>query len=235
MPGAIFIIIGSFAPSIAGIAFTTFIDGREGIKKLFRRAIHWKVPVIWYIVALFATALIIFTAIGLNIILGGQIPEFTRLFQYGYLFPAIFLQVLLLGGPLQEEFGWRGYALPKLQDNHNAIFASAVIGILWGLWHLPLFWITYSNQFGFPLAGYLLYHIPFALLFTWISNNTNASLLLALLFHAAFNVTVWFLPILPQANGDSRVFYLAVGLFWITAIGIIIIYGPKYLSRQVQR
>lgn len=235
MPGAILIIIGSFAPSIAGIALTALLDGRTGLKMLFRRAVQWKVPVIWYGVALFAPALIILAAIGLNIFLGGQAPEFIRLYQYGYLFPAVFLQVLLLGGPLQEEFGWRGYALPKLQNNHSAIFASAVIGILWGLWHIPLFWIPYSNQFGLPLTGYLLYHIPLALLFTWISNNSAGSLLLALLFHTAFNVTVWFLPITPQAIGDLCVFYLAVGLLWMAAAGIVIVYGPKYLSRHVQR
>jgi CAAX protease family protein len=226
------IIIGAFAPSLAGIALTGIADGRVGLRELFRRVGQWHSSIAWYVAALFTVALILLTAIGLNLLLGGKPPEFTRLSQHWFLLPAVFLQVLLLGGPLQEELGWRGYALPRLQNGHNAVFASAVIGILWGLWHLPLFWIPYSNQFGLPVAGYLLYHIPLALLFTWISNNTKGSLLLALLFHASVNTTVWFLPVTPQTAGGSRVFYLAVGLLWIIAAVIVAIYGPKHLSRK---
>ena len=95
--------------------------------------------------------------------------------------------VMVLGGPLQEEFGWRGYALDRLQARYSALIASILLGIIWASWHLPLFFIAGSAQQGIELSFYHVSLIGIAIIMTWFHNNTKASILTALLAHALIN------------------------------------------------
>jgi membrane protease YdiL (CAAX protease family) len=104
----------------------------------------------------------------------------------------MFPQVLIFGGALFEEGGWRGFALPRLQRLHGPFVGTLILGILWACWHLPLFWImawgtppTILNMVLFILIGIFM-----AIVFTWVFNNTKGSLLLAILLHTSFDVLV---------------------------------------------
>lgn len=103
-----------------------------------------------------------------------------------------FLWALLFGGPLNEEFGWRGFALPRLQHRFSPLVASLIIGTLWGLWHVPL---HFMNAYGGGAFGAILriQEIPRAVIFTWLYNRSKGSLLVMLLLHASINTTGWFL------------------------------------------
>ena len=100
--------------------------------------------------------------------------------------------VLIFGGALFEEGGWRGFALPRLQRLHGSFIGTLILGILWACWHLPLFWIT---VWGTPptILNMVLY-IPsvifMTIVFTWVFNNTEGSILLAILLHTSFDVLV---------------------------------------------
>ncbi len=104
-----------------------------------------------------------------------------------------FLWAVLFGGPLNEEMGWRGFALPRLQLRYSPLIASVIIGILWGLWHVPL---HFMNAYGGGAFGAIIriQEIPVAILFTWLYNLSKGSLLAMLLLHASINTTGWFLP-----------------------------------------
>jgi len=127
------------------------------------------------------------------------------------LLPAVFLQQVLLGSSLGEEPGWRGYALPRMQWMHSSLSASLLLGLLWALWHLPL-WIRPEQQLS-QVAWDTLGIIAAAVLFTWVFNHSRGSLLLALLFHASIAVTGLFLAVPDRHAAISTVLaWLLVGL-----------------------
>ncbi|MFB0537313.1 MAG: type II CAAX prenyl endopeptidase Rce1 family protein, partial [Anaerolineae bacterium] len=139
---------------------------------------------------LFGPAILVLAAIGLDFMLGGATPDFNnvdarRIFgtstNLWYFVVPFFLVDVLTNG---EEIGWRGYVLPRLQARFSALVSSLILGVVWGLWHLPRFWVAGDTE-SFALAT--LHNIAMAVLFTWVYNNTNGSLLMVTLFHAAIN------------------------------------------------
>jgi uncharacterized protein len=118
--------------------------------------------------------------------------------------------VLLLGGPLGEEFGWRGYAQPVLQDRLGWRTASLVLGLVWGMWHLPLFYIAGTAQVHIPLALFLLSVLAMSVLFAWLVNRTAGSVVAALLFHTAINFWPSVVPILPTEDSYRAYAFVVV-------------------------
>jgi membrane protease YdiL (CAAX protease family) len=104
-----------------------------------------------------------------------------------------FFATALYGGPLGEEAGWRGFALNRLQKRFDPLLASVYLGLIWGIWHLPLHVTGYYNQvFGNPWMGLLLRlftTIPLAVLFTWLFNRTHGNLLVMIILHTMVNIT----------------------------------------------
>jgi uncharacterized protein len=122
------------------------------------------------------------------------------------------------GGPLGEEPGWRGLALPRLQRRNGALTATLILGVLWGLWHLPLFLVKgIDGPFTLPGFGlFLLGVITFAIFLTWVFNNTGGSLLIAIVLHATFNANssllVLLSPIFPLLSWNLYLVYAGSAL-----------------------
>lgn len=156
---------------------------------MLRKLVLWRVGFKWYLIALLLPAVIRFAALGVLYLFGYIGWEFH--FRPWHELLGVFLLMLLLV-PL-EEIGWRGYALPRLQGMYGAFWASIILGVLWSLWHLPLVWLAGSyQQSDSPLEYMIVFTVtilPISILFTWLYNHTNGSLLLASLFHAAINIT----------------------------------------------
>ena len=131
-----------------------------------------------------------------------------------------------LSGACGEELGWRGYALPRLQAGRSALLASLVLGMLIVGWHLPKFvadQISWSETVGI-LAS--------AILFTWLFNNTNGSVLLAMVFHASGNTfPIFFVPMFSEAD-QVRLGWLAAAVFCVAAVTVVLATGPAHLSRS---
>jgi len=104
------------------------------------------------------------------------------------MYPVQFLFVLVLGGG-QEELGWRGVALPRLQAACGGTVASLVIGVVWAVWHLPLFAIPASSQYGQAFLPYAVAVLASSVVLTWLFNATGGSVLLAMVFHASVNAS----------------------------------------------
>jgi len=180
-----------FGPSIAGVIMIAVISGKAGLHDLGQRAMRWRVSFIWWAVALFSTGLIILFSIAINAtLLGGDFPGFSIFRQEWYLAPLFFV-ITLVGGPLGEEFGWRGFALPNLQSKYSPIVASVIIGIVWALWHLPLFFQPGSLHAKIGLAMlpvFIAGEIVLATIMTWVYNRTDGSLLVGgIILHNADN------------------------------------------------
>ena len=149
----------------------------------------------------------------------------------GNLFLFIFICVFAAG----EEFGWRGYALDRLQKRFNAIISSIVLGIIWWAWHIPALGNLSSISGGQTINVwvYLVTILEFAVLLTWIYNNTNGSILAVILFHAMFNMASYAtIPIANQIPTNSIPYYYSLIVLLTIAFTVTIVYGPKRLVRQ---
>ena len=127
---------GAFGPPLAALLVTGLVDGRDGLRAFLRRWVLWRVGLRWYVLALVGLP-----ALGLLAgLLSGDWSE--RFAGSGPSVAVTYLAILsflvVLGGG-QEEPGWRGFALPRMQERLGPLIASVVLGVLWGVWHLPVF------------------------------------------------------------------------------------------------
>ena len=153
---------------------------------LIRRCLHWRVHPFWYCVVLLLPPACLVTAICAHQWVEGNPVTVPSLGSPATLFPHLVL-TLLFGGPLGEEPGWRGFVLPRLRANLHPIPASLIVGVIWAVWHLPLWWIT---DVPAPFWLYVVGVLPLTYLFTWVWEHTEGSVLLALLFHASLNTSL---------------------------------------------
>ncbi|HET7479355.1 MAG TPA: CPBP family intramembrane glutamic endopeptidase, partial [Rubrobacteraceae bacterium] len=157
-------------PTLSAFIVTGATEGREGVRRLLRRIVLWRVSLQWYLIVLVGIpALIVFCAI----VMPGALASFkasavpSTLFLY-VVAGAVFL---FAGGPVFEEIGWRGFALPRLQRLYGPLVGSLILGVLWGMWHLPLFFIpSWDTPHGSPLdiALFVIWAVSIAILFTWV-------------------------------------------------------------------
>ena len=180
------IIVGTFGPLFSALAMTGQSAGRRGLTSLLAQAVRWRVAIKWYAAALLAPALLRFTVLGLHILKGGSYPGLTDLDRW-LAVPSTFVFVLLLGGPLAEEVGWRGFSQPRLQNRLGILQSSLIIGVASALWHLPLFLIPTTPQSHLPLALFIIRTMALSVISGWIWNRAGRSLFLVLLFHASLN------------------------------------------------
>jgi uncharacterized protein len=131
-------VIGTLGPLVAAVALTARQDGRAGPRSLLRRVARWRVAPVWYGAALLGPPALTLAAISLHVALGGQAPGLGALVGALPVFLIVFVYMMIFVA-LGEEVGWRGYALPRLQARHGALVSSVILGLMWALWHLPLF------------------------------------------------------------------------------------------------
>jgi membrane protease YdiL (CAAX protease family) len=148
--------------------------------------------------------------------------------------PVFFL--VLIFSVLGEEIGWRGFALPWLQKRFTALQSSLILGLIWSVWHLPLFWIPGDFHQQLPLMWFLIQTVSITILYTWIFNATKGSLLIILLLHTASNTAFGVLPMLPEAaSGSLRPAWILNILLVIAAILVIILNGSGTLAKHKPR
>jgi membrane protease YdiL (CAAX protease family) len=148
--------------------------------------------------------------------------------EHGVLSPGLAHQDLSGG---LEEFGWRGYALDRMQTSRNAVVASLVLGFFWGLWHLPSFFVegTLQAETTIPVWEFVLQQMVLAVLYTWLYNNTRGTLLVAILFHTSGNTSA---ALLPEYFGTEIGRWVNFALLFVTAAVVALIWGWRTLNRS---
>src|ERR671933_1437818 len=124
-------------PTLSGFIMTGVTEGRAGIRRLLRRIVLWRVGFWWYLFALIGVPVVM--GLGTLILPGGLASVLALGPGYVPRYLGSFVLVTILGGPLFEEPGWRGFALPRLQPLHGPLVGTLILGLLWALWHLPEF------------------------------------------------------------------------------------------------
>lgn len=177
--------LAPYGPALAALIATAILSGREGISALLRRFVQWRVGLPWYLLVLFGPPLV--TLLGATVLLGGRTVEalmdgwlmiFTRYLPYT-------LTIVLIVSPLGEEPGWRGFALPRLQQCYGSIRGTAILGLLWSTWHLPN--ALFGGYTATSFSLFMLATFATAFIYTWVYNRTGGSILLMMLLHSALN------------------------------------------------
>ena len=222
--GLLLLVLGGFAPSIAGLLVTWWARWREGLHDLWRRA--WRFDLGWT-AYLFILAFPL-VAVGLRVVfylLRGGILGNSRLVSSPLALLLFTIQIAVLG-PISEEFGWRGFALDALLARWRPLGASLILGILWAFWHLPLFFIAGTAQANYanPLREFPIFAlvtIALAFIFTWLYLGTGRSLWSALLLHFTINFCASFWATLANDGLSGRLLWAAisVGAAILVAIG----------------
>ena len=159
-------------------------------------------------------------AAAIHMALGGSVPTSPAMGHVALLI-ANFGLVFLVGGPLGEEFGWRGYALPVMQERLGWRSASLALGIIWGVWHLPLFFVTGSSQNQGSMVAFFVLIVAASVFYTWLLTRTRWSVLPALVLHTASNSLPFVVPVLPS-DIDQRPYLTVIGLVLIAAIWLLL-------------
>jgi len=210
-------------PTLAAFIMTSVTGGRSGVLRLLRRCVLWRVGLQWYLFALLGIPAIILLSF---LVLPGGIAAFRApapALVLSYL--ASYIVIFLVGGPLFEEPGWRGFALPRLQQRSGALVGSLILGVLWSLWHLPLFLFVpgYDGAgsgfagISIPFAEFVISIVAGTCIITWVFNNTRGSLLLAMLLHASVNTASGSAPATPLVILSRSICFVVVALLIIAA------------------
>lgn len=216
--------LGLFAgPFAAALIMTRLTKGKEGVRRFWRRIVQWRARALWYLLALVAIPFA--TAIGYLVSADRIALDGAALATIGLLIGNF--AIYLIGGPFQEEPGWRGFALPRLQDRLHPVNAALVLGVIHCCWHAPLFltkeWDTARGDAG-EYVAYLLLIVSLSIVLSWLTNGARASVLLAILGHNSVN---WSLYGTKTLTGNEVVsnWPAAAGLGVLALIAVVVTRG----------
>lgn len=227
--------LGAYAPTIVGIALTYFYNGGAGLRSLLKRTFSVKIGLSWFAFSLLAGPILYAFSVGIYILAGGDLGAVNS----GLLpwIPVVFIACIIFG-PLAEELGWRGFALPLLEHKNRFIFASIIIGVIWAGWHAPLFWAKTGTAIsGLPIdvgsiALFFAAVIGSSFIYTWLFNHTNTSVFAAIMLHLSMNasgtITGMFFPEMDAQQKFNMYQYYVLVVWTFVLLGG----ASHFLSRR---
>lgn len=219
---------GAWGPFVAAIVMTFIYQRGAGVKALLKRGFMVRLGKWWW-PALFIFPVLIGGSLFLSVaVFGNPMPASPALDQ-PFTLPIAFVFIFFLGGPLQEEFGWRGYVFENLRHKYSALTATVVAGLMWGLWHLPLFFVPREDYYyNRPMWGLILTTMLVGIIIAWIYVNTDGSVFAAMLAHTMFN---WSNYVFPTLDDDTAALIL-FGFYGIVVAYILWKYSIKTFTRK---
>ncbi|RIK35129.1 MAG: CPBP family intramembrane metalloprotease domain-containing protein [Chloroflexi bacterium] len=209
-------------PFLAAFWVTRMVEGKDGVQRLWRRLVQWRVGMQWYLVLFLGYPALVLAGVAL---LDGGL-SLNRLLQGWPLLISVYLPGILFGiffPSLGEETGWRGFALPRLQSVYGPVVGSLILGVLHALWHLP----AYPVRGLFADAGWdttlfianSLAIVTATIVWTWLFNNARGSIFFAILIHATSNATSALVP--QWLGGQGGDLWALAKIFGVTALFLI--------------
>jgi uncharacterized protein len=222
----LFLLSSFVGPTGAAVYVTSVLEGKQGVRTFFRRYIQWRFGMRWYLFAFFAFPAVSLLSAG--IVLGAEttaqaLAENWHAFFTTYLPALLIFPALITWG---EEPGWRGFALTRMQEKHTPLVSSLVVGLMHGLWHLPVFLIVVGPPALGPFDPVRLAINTFGIMmitviWTWAFNHTRESILMAVLLHASTNATAMFMnALLPGFSTQEG--YVTMVICLVLAVVILI-------------
>jgi uncharacterized protein len=223
-------------PTLAAFIMTATTEGREGVRRLLGRYVLWRVGLRWYMFALIGVPLIMLLG---TMVYSMDLPNLGALGGPSYLLNYLitFALVVVFGGPLFEEIGWRGLPLPRMERLQGPLVASLLLGVLWALGHLPEFLVpSWAASSGgvLGIALFTLLAVTFSVVTTWVFNNTWASVLLAILVHASIDAFSITLGAIFPAKAVASVFPLMIGIGAVALVLVVLTRGRLDYGRLAE-
>lgn len=220
-------VVRTWGPLLAAGLVTWAIGG--SVREWAGQVTRWRLKPRWYLFAI-AVPLVLEDGLlvsAIHLLAGGPVQLAPSPWWH---YVANFLVVLLLAGSL-EEFGWRGFAQPRLQERTSAFTAAVGIGVVWALWHLPLFYLydvpAYDpSQFW---TTYLWSLVVSSVVFAWLYNGSGGSLILPMLAHALGNLPAVVAPV--GELGPAAEYTVQIGGLMLV-VALLVVYGRQYIARS---
>ena len=223
--------LGAFGPLVAALIVTGITGEGAGVRELAGRMLRWRVGIKWILVTLLGPVALFALAVVILRLSGGVWPDISQHMGYpelGWVGAWLLFALLAMG----EEPGWRGFALPRLQAHRNALSAALILGALWALWHLPIFFfhpgmmqILETSAVGGII--WVIGILTMSILFTWLYNSARGSILMAVLAHGGLNTAT--------LGGGEGIAVLVGAFILIAAVIIVVVFRPANLSRSARQ
>jgi CAAX protease family protein len=218
-----------YTPTLSALLAAGVFPRGGGARSVLRQVRTWRVGISWYAIAVFGPALLFLLDEAVNLVLGGSPPQhWIVLPSLSGFFPgSLFFTVMgVLAGTIGEEFGWRGFAQPRLQKRYGALKASILIGLVWGTFHLWILPICHCMSLTDAIVTQYLRLIATAVIYAWIYNSTEGSLFPVMVAHAGHNITV---GLMPQVGGSAVI----VALSYVAVAAVVVLMTrPRTLTRS---
>jgi membrane protease YdiL (CAAX protease family) len=223
---------GPLIVAMAAILVIALAFGRVGLRDLRSRLFRWRVGIRWYAVALL-TAPLLMTAILYALSLTSQafLPTIITAEDKASLLVGGLVVVLL--GPFFEEIGWTGFATAELRKRHGVLATGLIVGLLWAVWHVPLYAQTGSGPVPPALSVAVIvffWLLPYRVLMVWVYDHTQ-SVLLAVLMHVSLNAYTFFLPSPARVGVPDLIFSLVFGATLWVVVAAVTAADRRKLSR----
>jgi membrane protease YdiL (CAAX protease family) len=190
-------ILAVWSPAIAAFGIVTYYGGVAGLPSFLSRLLLWRCRPAWYAYLLIGFPLIYYAGAAVK---GNLLASPFPFDGVGAMLAAMGFMLIL--GPM-EEFGWRGVALPLLQRRLAPIWAALVLGLVWGVWHLPAFFMSGTPQSGWSFMPFFIGAICLSVILAPMFNAAHGSILLPVLYHFQANNPLW-----PDAQPYDTVFFV---------------------------
>jgi membrane protease YdiL (CAAX protease family) len=214
---------------VAALIVTGIARGWAGIKELLRKLVLWKVRWIWYAFVILFPILACSVSTLLNVfVFGAPTPEVSLAASWKNLVEQFIFIFLFIG--LGEEPGWRGFALPRLQNSRSPLKASLILAVFWAIWHVPLFGIEFTNR---QIAPFLISVFAATVILTWIYNHTRGSVLIPMIFHAAVNtIGAGYFFRMFTGTDLNRIWWIYTIVWVFTATIVILVPSSGLLEKR---
>jgi len=186
-------VLRGFGPAIVAILSVLVFQGRTGLLSLGRAVVRWKVPGALYLVGFLGPFLVnaITVAAGLATSTMERVADHPPVLKL----VAMFFVMAIIDGPLGEEIGWRGLLLPALLRETGPLLASLIVGVIWGVWHVPLY-VADGRAMGLGAwAFFLAQTTAYSVVFTWFYLRVNQSVFFCIFLHESTNFAIFTLLI----------------------------------------
>jgi membrane protease YdiL (CAAX protease family) len=218
----LFVMILIYAPTIAGLILTIIFEGWNGLIALLKRGLTYVKPK-WWLIALFFLPIILLIFGFFSYLTGFDASSFNWNLFFGTFPLLVFsLHIFTDAGPIGEELGWRGYALPRLLQLHSPVVATSILSVFWTLFHLVAFLAPGTNQYGMSFIWFALWCFSLCFIMTWLYMNTSGNWIVSgLLQHYIINSFA--------INGAIKI---GPGIAIAFALAVIIIFLCKGFSSK---
>lgn len=220
----LFSFLGSGGPTLAAVVVALALREQDGVGALFRPLWRLRAAPRWFLFAFGFWFVAAAVALGMGALLGQGFPAVGQ-------FPWVSLLPVLIGMLLSnvwEEIGWRGFALPRLQERYPDGQIVLLMGLLWIFWHLPLLLNPTSPMAALPWYGEVVFSLSLTVIYTWLYRNTGRSLFFVTIFHAMSNTVAW---ALLELGVFVSSYPAVVGFTTLVALGIVLVYGVQRFER----